>query len=105
MTNVNQHQMPLRRAIDGAEEVIQSVDDAEIALRQAQLESNPDKLAGAIQQLETAQRAVQKSQGELDAHHNDSNHQELQPIQEQLTQASESIDVASSNTHQPKQVR
>ncbi|TDF94067.1 hypothetical protein [Paenibacillus piri] len=105
MTNVNQHQMPLQHVIDNAEKAIQAAQDAEMAVRQAQLDSNPQKLASSIQQLETAQRAVAQARSQLDAHRNDANGQELQQVQEQLTQASQTMDIVDGNTLQPKQVR
>ncbi|MCR8635244.1 MULTISPECIES: hypothetical protein [Paenibacillus] len=105
MTNVNHHQVPLQHIIDDAEKAIQVAEDAEMAVRHAQLESNPEKLASSIQKLETAQRAVQQAQSELNSHLNDSNRQELLQVQEQLTQASQSMDIVSGNTHQPKQIR
>jgi exonuclease VII small subunit len=105
MTEVNQHQMPLRHVIDNAEKAIQIANDAEMAVRHAQLESNPRKLASSVQQLETAQRAVQQAQSQISEQEFESNRQVLQQVQEQLTQAQQSMDVVSSNTEQPKQVR
>lgn len=108
MTEVNQHQMPLRHVVDNAEKAIQVAKDAEMAVRHAQLESNPKKLASSIHQLETAQRAVQQAQSQLDAQISEHHHQhkqELEQVQEQLTQSMQSLEVVGANSEQPKQVR
>lgn len=108
MTEVNQHQMPLRHVVDNAEKAIQVAKDAEMAVRHAQLESNPRKLATAIQQLETAQRAVEQAQSQIDAQigmHHHQHEQELKQIQEQLTQSLQTVEIVGANTLQPKQVR
>ena len=106
MTQVNQHQMPLRHVIDNAEKALQIAKDAEMAVRHAQLESNPHQLQAAIAEMEGAQRALQKAQSQMEAHLDDKReHQELVQVQDQLNQALQSIDVVASNTQQPKQVR
>lgn len=105
MTEVNQHQMPLRHVIDNAEKAIQVAKDAEMAVRHAQLESNPHKLQAAMAEMEAAQHALHKAQSQLAAKDNDHHHQELVQVQDQLTQAMQSADVTASNTQQPKQVR
>ncbi|CAG7646329.1 hypothetical protein ACFQI7_23590 [Paenibacillus allorhizosphaerae] len=106
MTQVNQHQMPLRHVIDNAEKALQIAKDAEMAVRHAQLESDPHKLQAAIAEMETAQHTLQKAHSQMEAHLDDKReHQELVQVQEQLNQALQSIDVVASNTQQPKQVR
>ncbi|MCS7464927.1 hypothetical protein N0M98_33125 [Paenibacillus doosanensis] len=108
MTEVNQHQMPLRHVIDNAEKAIQVAKDAEMAVRHAQLESNPNKLASAVAQLETAQRAVQQAQSQIDAQlgfHHHQHEQELKQVQEQLNQSLQSVEIVGDNTQQPKQMR
>src|SRR5689334_8966659 len=100
--------MPLRHVVDNAEKAIQVAKDAEMAVRHAQQESNPRKLATAIQQLETAQRAVEQAQSQLDAQiseHHHQHEQELKQVQEQLTQAMQTVEITNANTLQPRQMR
>lgn len=106
MTQINQHQMPLRHVIDNAEKALQIAKDAEMAVRHAQLDSDPHKLRAAIAEMETAQHTLQKAQSQMQAHWDDKRpHQELLQVQEQLDQALQSIDVVASNTQQPRQIR
>lgn len=105
MTEVNQHQMPLRHVIDNAEKAIQIAKDAEMAVRHAQLDSDPHKLRAAQAELAAAQRALEKAQSQLDASDNEHQHQQLVQVEDQLNQALQSLDVTASNLQQPKQVR
>lgn len=105
MTDSNQHQMRLEHVIDNAEKAIQIAKDAEMAVRHAQLESNPKKFASAVQQLQTAQRTLEQAQSQISAHDTDPIHQQLVQVQDQLTQAIQSVEIVSGNTEQPKQVR
>lgn len=105
MTEVNQHQTPLKHVVDNAEKAIQIAKDAEMAVRHAQLESDPQRLATAIAQMQTAQRELEKVQSQLDAKDNEHQHQQLIQVQDQLNQALQSADITASNTEQPKQVR
>ncbi|MCZ8515540.1 hypothetical protein O9H85_24660 [Paenibacillus filicis] len=105
MTEVNQHQMPLRHVIDNAEKAMQIAKDAEMAVRHAQVQSDPNQLRAALAELEAAQHALHKAQSQLDAKDNDHHHLELTQVQDQLGQMQQSVDVVDSNTQQPKQVR
>ncbi|WP_019537133.1 hypothetical protein [Paenibacillus ginsengihumi] len=105
MTEVNQHQMPLRHVIDNAEKAIQIARDAEMAVRHAQLESNPREFAGAAAQLETARRELEKAQSQMEANDDEHHHQEMAQVQDQLTQAMQSLEAVSANMEQPRQMR
>ncbi|SDE37149.1 hypothetical protein SAMN02799630_05279 [Paenibacillus sp. UNCCL117] len=105
MTDVKQHQMPQRHVIDNAEKAIQVAKDAEMAVRHAQLESNPHKLAAALAELEAAQHALGKADSQLEARDQGHLAQELVQVRDQLTQAQQSLDVTASNTQQPRQMR
>ncbi|TVY06861.1 hypothetical protein [Paenibacillus cremeus] len=106
MTQTNQHQMPSRHVIDNAEKAIQVAKDAEMAVRHAQIESNPHKLQAAMAELEAAQHAVAKAQSQMNAHWDDNRpHQELVQVQDDLNQAQQSLEITASNSMQPKQVR
>ncbi|MEK8132187.1 hypothetical protein WMW72_30240 [Paenibacillus filicis] len=105
MTDVKQHQMPLKHVVDNAEKAIQIAKDAEMAVQHAQLESNPHKLAAALAELEAAQHALGKAASQLDAQDHEHYGQELVQVQDQLNEAQQSLDVTASNTHLPKQVR
>lgn len=105
MTQVNQHQMPIRHVIDNAEKAMQIAKDAEMAVRHAQLQSDPHKLSAAIAEMEGAQRALDKAQSQMEAQDHEHHHQELAQVQHQLNQALQSLDVVASNTEQPRQVR
>ncbi|AFC27798.1 hypothetical protein PM3016_850 [Paenibacillus mucilaginosus 3016] len=107
MTEVNQHQMPNRHVIDNVEKAIQVAKDAEMAVRHAQLESNPQKLRTALAQLETAQHALGNAQAQLKLNSRDREHhgQEFVQVQNELTQSEQSLDITSQNTELPKQVR
>ncbi|WP_159885120.1 hypothetical protein [Paenibacillus puerhi] len=105
MTDVKQHQMPQRHVIDNAEKAIQIAKDAEMAVRHAQLESNPHKLAAALAELEAAQHALGKAESQMLAQDHEHYGQQLVQVQDQLEQAQQSLDVTASNTQQPKQVR
>lgn len=105
MTEVNQHQMPNRHVIDNVEKAIQVAKDAEMAVRHAQLESNPQKLRTALAQLETAQHALGNAQSQLNSRDHEHHGQEFVQVQNDLTQSEQSLDITSSNTELPKQVR
>lgn len=105
MTEVEQHQMPLRHVIDNAEKAIQIAKDAEMAVRHAQIDSDPHKLSAALAELETAQRMLQKAQSQLHAKDTESHHQELTQVENDLTQSLQSMEATASNTQQPKQIR
>lgn len=104
MTEVQQHQMPLRRVIDNAEKAIQIATDAEMAVRHAQLDSDPNKLHSAMAQLQTAQRNLQEAQSQIDSQDNEGL-QELVQIKQQLRNSMSSIEMTSLGTEQPKQMR
>ncbi|MCP3774291.1 hypothetical protein NLX71_13395 [Paenibacillus sp. MZ04-78.2] len=105
MTQVNQHQMPIRHVIDNAEKAIQVAKDAEMAVRHAQLQSDPHKLSAALAEMESAQQALAKAQSQMAAQDHEHHGQELVQVQDQLNQTQQSLDVVASNTEQPKQVR
>ncbi|WP_281889733.1 hypothetical protein [Paenibacillus sp. YYML68] len=105
MTDVKQHQMPMRHVVDNAEKAIQIAKDAEMAVRHAQLESNPNKLSAAMAEMEAAQHALTNAQRELVAQDDERFHQQLTQVEEQVTAALHSLDAIAANTQQPKQVR
>ncbi|MGG1599372.1 hypothetical protein [Paenibacillus naphthalenovorans] len=105
MTQVNQHQMPIRHVIDNAEKAMQNAKDAEMAVRHAQLQSDPHKLSFAIGEMKAAQHLLEQAQSQIDAQDHGHHHQELAQVQHQLEQALQSLDEVASNTEQPKQIR
>ncbi|MCZ8523539.1 MULTISPECIES: hypothetical protein [Paenibacillus] len=105
MTEVNQHQMPSRHVIDNVEKAIQAATDAEMAVRHAQLDSDPQKLRTALAQMETAQHALDNAQAQLNSRDQEHHGQEFVQVQNDLTQSAQSLDVTASNTELPKQVR
>ncbi|WP_284644144.1 hypothetical protein [Paenibacillus silviterrae] len=104
MTDVKQHQMPLRHVIDNAEKAIQVATDAEMAVRHAQLDSNPQQLQSAIAQLETAKRNLEQAHSQIEAQDNEGL-QELVQIKQQMENSMQSIEMVSLGTEQPKQIR
>lgn len=104
MTDVKQHQMPLRHVIDNAEKAIKIATDAEMAVRHAQLESDPHKLQSAIAQLETARRNLEQAHSQIEAQDNEGL-QELQQIKEQMRNSAQSIEMVSLGTEQPRRIK
>lgn len=105
MAETNEHQMPIRHVVDNAEKAIQVAKDAEMAVRHAQIDSNPREFAKAAAQFQTAQRELEHAASQLEAKDDKHYHQQLSQSIDQVEQAQQSLDAVSENMEQPKQVR
>lgn len=105
MTQVRQHQQPMKNAIERAENAITFAQEARFALEQAQVVAEPLGIQTAHSRLLQAEREVADAMSQLEAHHTESQHQSLIQTLTNLRQAAQDIDIATEAYQTPRQMR
>ncbi|GIP35725.1 hypothetical protein [Paenibacillus sp. J2TS4] len=105
MTQQKQHQQSLEKAILNSHHALNSSQDAEQAVEQAQISSDPQLLQQAQQIVGQANREVHEAEQRLTAEANESQEPQTVQVLEQLEQAKQDLAEAAERTEQPKQMR
>lgn len=105
MVQAEQHQEPVRHAVEAAERAILNAQNAEYHLQAALSNANPDLIQSAQSELEQAKRQVADARAQLRTFDNEVYAQQIKQTLQQLEQSGQDLFFNEKKADMPKQVR
>ncbi len=105
MVETQQHQEPVRHALEAADQAIIIAQKAEHHLQAALTQADPQAMHSAQAALGQAQKEVAEAQGQLQSFNNEKYGQQIKQTLQQLTQASQDLEANQDKAHTPRQIR
>lgn len=105
MVETQQHQEPIKHAIEAADQAILVAQKAEHQLQSALAQSEPQLIQSAQHAFVQAQQLVADAKAQLKTYDNDSYGQQIKQTLEQLEQARQDLEMNKAKAQMPKQVR
>jgi hypothetical protein len=106
MTKIEQHQEPIKRAVDHAEFAMIAAQEAEEQLQEALIQADPKQILSSQARLKQVQHDTEEANFHLlevnSAHKYDA---QLAQVSEELHQVQDDVELARDASQMPKQVR